>query len=439
MPPQEQPTYTVDIPGLSDFFKLPIPALNDPELKKQRIERFRTKVSPVPEQLQWVPRAINFVDDIQDLLITFLWLARPFIPGLPGILLMFFGRGLFVASILDIITLLLALTMMTATKRLFTFTTAADGLYAFKDPKGAILRFARPWGWRRHVGALLQAGQAAYTLSGYGLSLGALMGAVSDTMWGSVRQLQGNQVIFRGPPPADPVGKAARIITQAPEANIGGQIYSKEDHLLILAGLSTAINILRQTPRPVDENRLAALDETEIPLFVPWETSTRAALAEAGYDPDAPPPPMTNLGITNPTYHMLIEESFGRVDVFEDELLPTLDPGKEAGVWWWLQERASSMVLTKLLKFNFSELISDVGLMKLVLAAAESGYRPPRDTFATQHVQWVITARRLAETEGYTMPRPTHFERASLMLFGDVDTKEPEFLKFLPPGGIASA
>ena len=51
------------------------------------------------------------------------------------------------------------------------------------------LKYAMP-----HWGTLLEAGQAAQTITGYGLVLGPFMGAVSDMAWAGVRKVQGKQV-----------------------------------------------------------------------------------------------------------------------------------------------------------------------------------------------------------------------------------------------------
>lgn len=79
---QETGAYTIDIPGLTDFIR--IPALENEELKFQRWVRFKTQESVLPEPLRWIPGLINKLDDAQDLLFTFLVLARPLLKRLPA-------------------------------------------------------------------------------------------------------------------------------------------------------------------------------------------------------------------------------------------------------------------------------------------------------------------------------------------------------------------
>lgn len=271
--------YTIDVPGLFDVVK--IPALESKKLRRQQIARMKTAVSPIPEPLRWIPSVINFLDDAQDLLISVLLATRWIIPRLGARVLPGVGWVLAANDLLNLLTLLLSTTMggrsfkrASLRSLIWVFTRRAWRL------KGVADFLARPFPW---TSFLLQAGQVSRDWTGYGLQLGAVMGMVTGAFWGAWREIMGERVVFRGPPPADPVGKAARFMAQYPQHAHMQDILTPDEHaMLILAG-AFATDILRQN---TDAGGIAALGEqigeAPYPLFEPWNEASKYALDKEG-------------------------------------------------------------------------------------------------------------------------------------------------------------
>ena len=97
---QQTGSYTIDIPGLTDFIR--IPQLENETLKFQRWARFKTQEPLLPEPLRWIPGLINKLDDAQDLLYTGLVLARPLLRRLPARWLPYLGWILLLNDVLNL-------------------------------------------------------------------------------------------------------------------------------------------------------------------------------------------------------------------------------------------------------------------------------------------------------------------------------------------------
>ena len=177
-----QATYTIDLPGATDLFHFIIPALNDKELKKERIKRMLSKKSPVPEALQWIPPLINKIDDAQDILTTALWLAKPLIKKLPTRFIPFVGWALAVNDIANLSTLILGFAMTPGLIKPNIHKITKGTKYSKKYGALKVGKFLEPGGWRTKLGNYLQAAQAAETITGIGLTLGAVMGCLSDSI-----------------------------------------------------------------------------------------------------------------------------------------------------------------------------------------------------------------------------------------------------------------
>jgi len=283
-PPGGEKTYTIDIPGLADVFKLPIPILETPELKRERINRMKTRVSPVPEILQWIPPVITKIDDAQDLLTTALWLAKPLIRRLPSRFVPYVGWALLASDISNIITTILSLAMTPGLTKPEIHKKVRDTKWSKAGRIARVAEYLRPSGWRRKLGDYLQAAQAAETVTGSGLVLGAIMGTLSDSIYGAIRAAAGQKVEIRLPPEHDLFGKACRYLIQTPQQYHERDILSPEDHELIVAAHNVAVGIVMPFKSNLIESRGDLLLETEYPVFMPWETSSIRVLKEEGFD-----------------------------------------------------------------------------------------------------------------------------------------------------------
>lgn len=283
--------YTLDIPGLNDFIK--IPALEDKRLAQQRIARMKTAQSPVPDPLKWIPSVITKLDDAQDLLNTALVLAKPLIRRLPARFIPYVGWLLLVNDVLNFATFVMGTALGgRASKKVFL-----DQLSRITPGRtGSLKRVSDFLNRTNWFGFGIQAGQAIETLTGYGLQLGALMGLVSDATWLGVRTLlSGPQTAeIRTPPPADLSSKAARYLMQPSTDFLMLDVLSEEDAQLLLAARCLAIQVLSNDLSPQTFNqRGTEAEDLYVPVMRVWNPASREALEEAEIDPDGEQIPVT--------------------------------------------------------------------------------------------------------------------------------------------------
>ena len=272
--------YTIDIPGAADVFRVPIPGQDDEALRRQRIARMRSKRGALPESLDWIPPLIVAIDDAQDMLIVGLTLAKPLLKRLPARFIPGLGWILLANDILNLTTMLAGmLSGGTFVKR--SHLNALDILGAHRMRKINNLAFATSkTNW---LGFFLQAGQVSETLTGYGLTLGSIMGCVSDSAWGLIRLAQGAEVQVRMPPTEDISFKAATLIMRTPAFRMFPDLISDEDHAIILSAHKIAADILMQGNDPTNiEARADELKDMKVPVFTPTNPATIAALQAEG-------------------------------------------------------------------------------------------------------------------------------------------------------------
>lgn len=276
--------YTLDIPGINDFIK--VPPLEDPRLKRERIARMKTAESPIPDPLRWIPSAIAKLDDAQDLLNTALVLAKPIIRRLPGRLIPWVGWLLLLNDVLNFGTFALGVALGgRASKKVFL-----DQLSKVTIGRTGMLKRVNDFLSRTNwFGFTLQAGQSVETLTGYGLQLGALMGLVSDATWLGIRTLiSGPQPAeIRTPPPSDLSSKAARYLMQPTADLLLLDVLSEDDAQLLLAARCLAINILADELSPeMFAQRGIEAEDLVVPVFRPWSDASKQALEEEDIDPE---------------------------------------------------------------------------------------------------------------------------------------------------------
>ena len=279
--------YTVSIPGATDIFRVPVPGMDDVELRQERIRRMKAAKTPVPEILQWIPAAINKIDDAQDLLYVGLTLAKPLLRRLPARFIPGLGWALLALDIANLLTLLLSLPIAGAgVKRLKVDMLDIFGMSRLRRLNAVAKFLSRT----PLLPFALQAGQVSFNLTGYGLCLGPIMGMISDSFWGLIRKAQGADVNIILPPEADPVGKAARVLAQSPLRRIAPDMLSPEDHELMDAAESIATQILLDRADAADkiEERGDAFAGFNAPVFVPWNPASMEALQKEGFDLSKP-------------------------------------------------------------------------------------------------------------------------------------------------------
>ena len=306
-PPVPANTYTIDIPGMRDVFKLPLPYMQDKKLKRERYQRFKTAKSPVPDWLNWVPDVIKKIDDAQDLLYTAFFLAKPLLRKLPARFIPYVGWGLLLMDIMNLGTKILGLSMTPGLSKPCVRKTYKN----YKRPKKFIRDIFRdfigPTGWRRWLGFALQAPQALESLTGYGLVLGSVMGTVSNVVWSIPRILSGDKIVWRGPPSADPLSKAFNYLTGDIFVHNARDILTPEEHATLILAHNAALSIVFASGTPLNMERSSQIQNIPVITGEPWELSTLEMLEEEGVDLrediDAFCP------IKNPTYDQIIQEA----------------------------------------------------------------------------------------------------------------------------------
>jgi len=284
IPRYEDSEYVVAIPGMEGIFRIPFVTKTNQELAIGRVQQCKNSESPVPEMLQWIPGVINMIDDNQDMLYTGLILAKKLLIKLPFRFIPVLGWVLLANDLMNLSTIILgAVTGGPTQKRL------AKNLFQFfgnarKGPRGRVTMFFGKTAW---LAFSLQAAQVTENLFGFGLRLGGIMGALSDSFWGAIRVLAGKSVRIAGPPPDDIVHKAVRVLCQNSMMSGMNIPLSKEDIQLMMAGSKMAVNIINEYADPAKfEGSMDIMGETEQPTFIPWQEGSREALRLEGIDPD---------------------------------------------------------------------------------------------------------------------------------------------------------
>lgn len=326
---QANQTYTIQIPGMRDFFAKPIitkaaqkrlrdkgvpedqiPALSSQEERdwlRARVIRMKSQSSPVPEKLRWIPDVITHIDDAQDIFITALTLGKILVPKLMTRWIPYVGWALLISDVMNIATGVLSIALTGPTGK----GTARTIIRLMGGNKARRISTAAKWMQKTNwVSFLLQAGQASDTLSGYGLRLGPLMGSISDTVWGGIRKLQGKQVRFVGPPPQDPFQKAARFLMKSYKTTQYQYELSRDDkeYLLLAEALATRI-FISEAPTGIMEDRAIELQDTEVPVSEPWYEPSREVLLEEGIDPSGDIRAFDRSGVVIPTYLQAVQKS----------------------------------------------------------------------------------------------------------------------------------
>lgn len=275
--------YQINIPGITQIIRFKRPEEELTDEKRERIARMRAAQSPVPGFLQWIPPAITAIDNAQDLLYVGLTLAKPLLRRLPARFLPGLGWALFANDVMNVANAILSsyrpgVNMKRVgqeTLNIFTVNRASRILRAKSFLASTpLLPFA------------LQAGQVAYDMTGYGLCLGPLFGAVADTEWSIIRALEGKSTQIRLPPPDDPLGKAARYLMQSGVRRVVPDAFSKEDHERMIAAESVAMQIIEEEG---DHNKLdyrgPSLLNENVPVYLPSVEQSNRALELEGFPP----------------------------------------------------------------------------------------------------------------------------------------------------------
>lgn len=183
----------VEIPGWDDIIRIfPDSTLSPDELKKRKKERAqRIAQSPTPGTVQSIGSILTWLDDIQDSLVTLSYLGRvaakiagrtaPKLAGRMMVPLQYVAAARDILSI-DKLFKSLSLARAQGKRALWDALEALPSMQRKKLKAAAKLKELLP-SWAEAV----QIAQTTEIATGYGLSLGPIVGAVSDAVFGLLR------------------------------------------------------------------------------------------------------------------------------------------------------------------------------------------------------------------------------------------------------------
>lgn len=165
-----------------------------------------------------------------------------------------------------------------------------------------------PW-----MSFLLQAPQVTADLWGRGIQLGAVMGFVADLWWNILRGGGVTGAKWVWPAGGSLYEKAAAWNTQPKYQYTAGNMFTYEEHWLLLAADVVAAAVLMQQHGAGElEPRLETILTAPLGYFQPWQPGTIDFLRSEGWQPGGDgQPPFPNMDSTS-TYGAVLEECANR-------------------------------------------------------------------------------------------------------------------------------
>lgn len=277
--------YTIRIPQWDDVVHLEPNALKSPQqLKDEKKENLiRILESPAPEWVMKYSSVMTWIDNIQDTASVVIPLASVLYRLAPK----FMGKFISVVGWLslgyDILNLANAIGRAPLTPMKSKRSTCK---FLKSNPFSQVAHLERVKNiknWKPNLGDLLQALQVLDQFTGVGLSLGGIMGAITNSIFGGYKYLTGERVQFSfDPPEISNLGSmGARGLQAATAISSQGQVFSEEIHFwtyvtaalsnLALAGefkdaylgdlIEDPQNMALPAPVPTDPITIAVIEE----------------------------------------------------------------------------------------------------------------------------------------------------------------------------------
>lgn len=415
---------------------------------KNKFNYYTKKEGPVPEALRWIPAVINYIDDAQDILITALNVAKPLLKFAPKPVQIAANWLLKASDKMDLATQTLAKAMTPLGIKHKLGKDTKHGKEISKDKLDRLKDFQKKHGWRDKLGAILQGLQASDTLTGYGLQIGAIMGAISDIQWATIKGMAAdfNELLSGGDlryaaesrkahDAQEKAGwdlvnavvktgkdfwndatrlfgysrstledKAARVLLQNNQlANIVHGL-SDDDIITIITATRVATSILSKNIQPGLDYRTDAVIILPFPVCFPTNAVSVETLKSEGIDPYNTEP-CISMHQGWPTLGWAMDDGIEAQPQLEAELRSRADknPDKWGHVYnlWFEAGQESFDTLTGVNMDSYTE-FGDI--MKIALSMDDDNFMlvPP---YTNQHLELLLlSAAKEAEMKGYFLP-----------------------------------
>lgn len=288
----EEYGYTIKIPQFEDIIHLkPTLMMTDQEIKDRKRQQLQQILaSPTPEWSRPYTTLMTWIDNIQDhtsllyptFKILLRWSPRIFLRAVP-----YLGWVMLATDLLSYANdFMRAPWKGLRAKRAHCEKNKGDPF----SKNAQLERQTRIKKYNASFGDLIQVAQTTDQWTGFGLSLGAVMGFAIDAASGLIRYISGEKVSISPDLPKANVYElmAAKALVAAGGINTAGQVFSEETHFWSMVAFASAVNVLGPYIQETD-----FLEEIEFPqallMEVPRSTSneTLTTITDAGLDPEA--------------------------------------------------------------------------------------------------------------------------------------------------------
>ena len=248
--------YTITLPGFHDVFHIkPTPEVSSTEYgrwkrarergeeplidarKKEYLDRkyaqtYRIAASPQPGWQKSIGSIMNWIDNVEDATSTAVLVGRFAVRLAPRVLVRFIpylGWALLANDIMNLATLWQKIPMGGLGGKRRSFDWASLNPFS---KKAGVRRATKLFKKLPGVGELIEAAQTLDNLTGIGLCLGGIMGAINDGAAGLFRIAQGRRVTVDAPTfqPTINQKRAAKWLQSAAQIQKSGQLFDDELH-----------------------------------------------------------------------------------------------------------------------------------------------------------------------------------------------------------------
>ncbi len=256
--------------------------------RKVRIERMLD--SPAPIWYQNIASAMTFIDDLEDALSTVSMIGRIAARFAPRIFGKLFrgpiGWIMLLNDLLNISQLIMCFPINAGSKKRMMEDLVRSNPFSKKARLKRALRFRR---WWPSMGDILETLQTTDNIFGIGLSLGPLVGFVSDAFFGTYKMAAGHKVKWgSSPPPLFPHELIAmRAFRALPIMFLGGDAISDDDKFMAIITANLSLQVIRAYSEEYNIlDHLVNIDDVYLIPPTPTNLLTRRALEDAGMNPD---------------------------------------------------------------------------------------------------------------------------------------------------------